>query len=220
MRGFKAALTTRRDRAAAKHKEQTEDLATITPITDIEHIPDLLRVARTAAIAAKHWTDDSAWQVGEALYSVMRKHDLEVLQSAQEDLKYLKDETRNRLIEEHLNMCARAFHAVTHGVEDFPYHDAANKKGRYDRLLEQGMLGSASPSGVELTAPLSDVVLYCVRPVKRCLLARASFSFRCFDDHRVMMETVIRDEPRNQPWDGPGPFVTSISLAVLKKGSL
>ncbi|KAJ9514322.1 hypothetical protein QJQ45_012324 [Haematococcus lacustris] len=51
-------------------------------MTDIEHTPDLLRVARTPAIAAKHWKDDSAWQIAEALYSVMRKHDLEVLQSA------------------------------------------------------------------------------------------------------------------------------------------
>ncbi|KAJ9522223.1 hypothetical protein QJQ45_008050 [Haematococcus lacustris] len=53
-------------------------------------------------------------------------------------MAYLKDDTRNRLNEEHLNVCARAFHTVTHGVSDFPYHeaigvwlDAANKKGRY-----------------------------------------------------------------------------------------
>ncbi|KAJ9514935.1 hypothetical protein QJQ45_002736 [Haematococcus lacustris] len=52
-------------------------------------------------------------------------------------MAYLKDDTRNRLNEEHLNVCARAFHTVTHGVSDFPYHeaigvwlDAANKKGR------------------------------------------------------------------------------------------
>ncbi|KAJ9512610.1 hypothetical protein QJQ45_018887 [Haematococcus lacustris] len=51
-------------------------------MTDIEHTPDLLRVARTPAIAAKHWKDDNAWQIAEALYSVMHKHDLEVLQSA------------------------------------------------------------------------------------------------------------------------------------------
>ncbi|KAL6749278.1 hypothetical protein V8C86DRAFT_2851738 [Haematococcus lacustris] len=91
VQAFKAALTT----AAAKRKEQMKDPATVTqfaavfyllklgrPMTDIEHTPDLLRVARTAAIAAKHWKDDSAWQIAEALYSVMRKHDLEVLQSA------------------------------------------------------------------------------------------------------------------------------------------
>ncbi|KAJ9512207.1 hypothetical protein QJQ45_012760 [Haematococcus lacustris] len=53
-------------------------------------------------------------------------------------MAYLKDDTRNRLYEEHLNVCARAFHTVTHGVSDFPYHeaigvwlDAANKKGCY-----------------------------------------------------------------------------------------
>ncbi|KAJ9528914.1 hypothetical protein QJQ45_000478 [Haematococcus lacustris] len=53
-------------------------------------------------------------------------------------MAYLKDDTRNRLNEEHLNVCARAFHTVTHGVSDFPYQeaigvwlDAANKKGRY-----------------------------------------------------------------------------------------
>ncbi|KAJ9516995.1 hypothetical protein QJQ45_027348, partial [Haematococcus lacustris] len=95
VQAFKAALTTGRDRAAAKRKEQMEDPATVTqfaavfyllklgrPMTDIEHTPDLFRVARTPAIAAKHWKDDSAWQIAEALYSVMRKHDLEVLQSA------------------------------------------------------------------------------------------------------------------------------------------
>ncbi|KAJ9532325.1 hypothetical protein QJQ45_010373 [Haematococcus lacustris] len=91
VQAFKAALTT----AAAKRKEQMEDPATVTqfaavfyllklgrPMTDIEHTPDLLRVARTPAIAAKHWKDDNAWQIAEALYSVMRKHDLEVMQSA------------------------------------------------------------------------------------------------------------------------------------------
>ncbi|KAJ9516416.1 hypothetical protein QJQ45_011083 [Haematococcus lacustris] len=95
VQAFKAALTTGRDKAAAKRKEQMEDPATVTqfaavfyllklgrPMTDIEHTPDLFRVARTPAIAAKHWKDDSAWQIAEALYSVMRKHDLEVLQSA------------------------------------------------------------------------------------------------------------------------------------------
>ncbi|KAJ9528162.1 hypothetical protein QJQ45_005792 [Haematococcus lacustris] len=53
-------------------------------------------------------------------------------------MAYLKDDTRNRLNEEHLNACARAFHTVIHGVSDFPYHEAigvwlgaANKKGRY-----------------------------------------------------------------------------------------
>ncbi|GFH30367.1 hypothetical protein HaLaN_29209 [Haematococcus lacustris] len=64
---FKAALTTGRDRAAAKRKEQMEDPATVTPfaavfdllklgrpMTDIEQTPYLLRVARTPAIAAKH----------------------------------------------------------------------------------------------------------------------------------------------------------------------
>ncbi|KAJ9522155.1 hypothetical protein QJQ45_008134 [Haematococcus lacustris] len=56
VQAFKAALTTGRDRAAAKRKEQMEDPATVTqfaavfyllklgrPMTDIEHTPDLLR---------------------------------------------------------------------------------------------------------------------------------------------------------------------------------
>ncbi|KAJ9509031.1 hypothetical protein QJQ45_001530 [Haematococcus lacustris] len=51
VQAFKAALTTGRDRAAAKRKEQMEDSATVTqfaavklgrPMTDIEHTPDLL----------------------------------------------------------------------------------------------------------------------------------------------------------------------------------
>ncbi|KAJ9512206.1 hypothetical protein QJQ45_012761 [Haematococcus lacustris] len=71
VQAFKAALTTGRDRAAAKRKEQMEDPATVMqfaavfnllklgrPMTDIEHIPDFLRVARTPAIAAKHWKED------------------------------------------------------------------------------------------------------------------------------------------------------------------
>ncbi|KAJ9517690.1 hypothetical protein QJQ45_003980 [Haematococcus lacustris] len=86
VQAFKAALTTGRDRAATKRKKQMEDPATVTqfaavfyllelgrPMTDIEHTPDFLRVARTPAIAVKHWKDDSAWQIAEALYSVMRK---------------------------------------------------------------------------------------------------------------------------------------------------
>ncbi|KAJ9517732.1 hypothetical protein QJQ45_004030 [Haematococcus lacustris] len=62
VQAFKAALTTVRDRAAAKRKEQMEYPATVfyllklgRPMTDIVHTPDLLRVAKTPAIAAKHW---------------------------------------------------------------------------------------------------------------------------------------------------------------------
>ncbi|KAJ9511298.1 hypothetical protein QJQ45_017100, partial [Haematococcus lacustris] len=123
VQAFKAALTTGRDRAAAKRKEQMEDPATVTqfaavfyllklgrPMTDIEHTPDLLRVARTPAIAAKHWKQTHGGSgEEERMFSAMA---------------YLKDDTRNRLNEEHLNESARAFHTVTHGVSDYPYHEA------------------------------------------------------------------------------------------------
>ncbi|KAJ9521822.1 hypothetical protein QJQ45_024665 [Haematococcus lacustris] len=142
--------------AAAKRKEQMEDPATVTqfaavfyllklgrPMTDIEHTPDLLRVARTPAIAVKHWKDDSAWQIAEALYSVMRKQQsqfAEVMRDAANSPGMGISQLWQSLSKQPITALeiSKASHTVTHGVSDFPYHeaigvwlDAANKKGRY-----------------------------------------------------------------------------------------
>ncbi|KAJ9532398.1 hypothetical protein QJQ45_010477 [Haematococcus lacustris] len=156
VQAFKAALTTGRDRAAAKRKEQMEDPATVTqfaavfyllklgrPMTDIEHTPDLLRsqfaeVKRDAANSpgmgiSQLWQSLSKQPITALeIFEYGRLAELAMVMvpgSGEEErmfsaMAYLKDDTRNRLNEEHLNECARAFHTVTHGVSDFPYHEA------------------------------------------------------------------------------------------------
>ncbi|KAJ9516112.1 hypothetical protein QJQ45_024542 [Haematococcus lacustris] len=275
VQAFKAALTT----AAAKRKEQMEDPATVTqfaaefyllklgrPMTDIEHTPDLLRVARTPAIAAKHWKDDNAWQIAEALYSVMRKHDLEVMQSAtflslsldeativpscvsmamcpgmgisqlwqslskqpitaleiseygklaelamvmfpgsvEEErmfsaMAYLKDDTRKRLIEEHLNVCARAFHTVTHGVSDFPYHEAIGDI--FVAWLDPGQSGAGS--GTQ-QLPFSWLVAAGKNPAYDFFPAQHQLFYRGRGAGVMWYEPVFKAGPAAPPAARPG----------------
>ncbi|GFH19504.1 hypothetical protein HaLaN_16459 [Haematococcus lacustris] len=198
-------------------------------MTDIEHTPDLLRVARTPAIAAKHWKDDSAWQIAEALYSVMRKHDLEVLQSATFLSLSLDEATTVDNRDSQGYLCIDS--AAGAGV-------AAGEQGAQEQGLEGGEV-EGGKEGLDTLHQLSAVAPTQGRrgragPVPDETLATQQSQFA-----EVMRDAanspgmgisqpgdwgvagccqqegaLCRDQPRNQPFDGPGPFVTSISLAA------
>ncbi|KAJ9528159.1 hypothetical protein QJQ45_005795 [Haematococcus lacustris] len=160
----KATLTTGRDRAAAKRKEQMGDPATVMqiaavlnqlklgrPMTDIEQqgISQLWQSLSKQPITALEISEYGRL-AGLAMVMVGGSVEEERMCSA---MAYLKDDTHNRLNEEHLNVCARVFHNVTHAVADFPYNGGPNEILNQERNHPCRSFGQGKDPVADLVRP-------------------------------------------------------------------